>query len=747
MIKILLNITLILVTFFACYLEDIYFLFGSPQAHKTLPIAIRAQQTFVYDQEKALSAKRKKALAKYIPVFTYMPKRVETSKSKLNALKTELASYKAVKGDGAGNLAAFLKTQFGVNLSRADIIRLIKYRDLDNLLDGIVKIQDSILKNNILETDLYLKGKKTIEVHNPGSNETAMYAVENITTLEKARLSMQTQIRHFFWQVDHRILDPLVQISISTLVPNLTYNPIENEKRLKSLDQKFPSKIIEFNFGDILVPFGRFLPEDDVRLLTRYQQQTNQRAFQDAIWKLFSIVFLVVFFNFFISRVAADISNRIPSRHILLSLLILHIIILKACLLFTSFPIYALPFSLFSLIVVFLNHGRIIAIGTTIVAALMVSLFCGHTFEIVLYFIFGGLTAVLVASRIRRRVLIFVPALFVGLINVTSVMAFTMEWPATISKIASLQSVTITALGSLLSPTLIESIGWAFAGGVLAGPLALILLPVLEISWQTASTFKLNRYTDLQRPLMKKLLNEARGTYQHCMTVAYLAQSAGEAIGANTLLLRIGAYYHDIGKMANPGYFIENQFDGGNPHDILEPEESANLIVDHVRNGIKIGQESGLPKVVVDLILQHHGTHLIEYFYNLATKSNPRKSIREDDFRYPGPKPQSNEAAILMIADAVEAASRSLNEPNRKNFESMIRHVLVERIVDGQFSECELTTRDLEKIVRSLIDSLEASFHSRIRYPWQQNAPRPQKGTWRIDRPNDKDQKDRSFRF
>ena len=747
MLRILLNIILILLTFFACYLEDIYFLFWSPQPHKTTPISIRAQQTFIYDQEKALSAKRKKALAKYVPVFTFMPQRVETSKEKLNTLKSELALYKAVKGDGAANLAAFLKAQFGVTLSAPDVIRLIKFRDLDNLLVGIVTIQDSVLQNNILETDLYIKGKKTIEVHNPGSNESAMYAVENITTLEQARSSMQTKIRQLFWQVDKRILDPLIQISLSTLLPNLTYNPKENQKRLAKLDRQFPSQIIEYKPGDVLVPFGKFLPDDDVRLLARYQHQTRQHAFQDVFWILFAIIFLVVFFNLFISRIAADISRSIPPRPILLLMLILHIIILKACLLFTAFPIYALPFSLLSLMVVSLNQGRIIAIGTTIVTALLVSLFCGQTFEIVLYFIFGGLTAVLVASRIQKRVLIFIPALLVGLINATSVLAFSLQWPETISTIASWPDITLKALGNLLSPALIESVGWALAGGVIAGPLVLILLPILEVSRQTASAFKLSRYTDLQRPIIKKLLNEARGTYQHSMTVAYLAQAAGEAIGANTLLLRIGAYYHDIGKMANPGYFIENQFDGENPHDILEPEESANLIVDHVRNGLKFGQESGLPRVVVDLIVQHHGTHLIEYFYNLATKSNPRKPIQEDDFRYPGPKPQSNEAAILMIADAVEAASRSLNEPNRKNFEKMIRHVLVERLVDGQFSECELTTHDLEKIVRSLVDSLEASFHSRVRYPWQQDAPRPVKGTWRINRPNDKDKKERSFRL
>jgi putative nucleotidyltransferase with HDIG domain len=747
MIKILLNIILILLTFFACYFEDTYFLFWSPQPHITTPIAIRAQTAFIYDQEKALSAKRKKALANYIPVFSFIPQRIETSKNKLSSLKAELALHKAVKGDGASNLAAFIKTQFGVKLSRPDVIQLIKYRDLDNLLDGIVTIQDSTLQDKILETDLYLKGKKTIEVHNPVSNETAMYAVENISTLEQARLSMQTKIRQLFWQVDHRILDPLIQISISTLLPNLTYNPKENEKRLAKLDRQFPSQTIEYKPSDILVPSGKFLSEDDVRLLSRYQHQTNQHAFQDAVWVLFSIVFLVIFFNLFISRIAADISNRIPPRHILLSMLILHIIILKACLLFTPFPIYALPFSLLSLMVVSLNHGRIIAIVTTIVAALMVSLFCGQPFEMALYFIFGGLTAVLIASRIQKRVLIFIPILFVGFVNATSVMAFTLEWPMTISKIASLPNINLKALVNLLNPALIESIGWAFVGGVVAGPLALILLPILEVSQQTASTFKLSRFTDLQRPIMKKLLNEARGTYQHSMTVAYLAQAAGEAIGANTLLLRIGAYYHDIGKMANPGYFIENQFNGENPHDILKPEESANLIVDHVRNGMKFGQESGLPRVVIDLIVQHHGTHLIEYFYNLATKSNPKRSIPEDDFRYPGPKPQSNEAAILMIADAVEAASRSLNEPNRKNFENMIRHVLVERILDGQFSQCELTTHDLEKVVLSLVDSLEAAFHSRVRYPWQQNAPQPVKGTWRIDKINDKDRKNRSFKL
>jgi putative nucleotidyltransferase with HDIG domain len=420
---------------------------------------------------------------------------------------------------------------------------------------------------------------------------------------------------------------------------------------------------------------------------------------------------------------------------------------LKALLIFTPFPIFMLPFSSLPLLVISLNHGRITAIGTTVVAAFFVSLFCGRIFEIILYFIFGGLSAVLVASRIRKRWLILFPAVTVGFINVTSVIAFTIDWQATFLQLEGLPTIGMNIFGQIFDDSLIENIIWAFIGGVAAAPLALLLLPLLEVSWQTASTFKLNRYTDLQRPLLKKLLQEARGTYQHSMAVAHLAQSAGEAIGANTLLLRIGAYYHDIGKITKPGFFIENQFDGHNPHDSMDPKDSVHLIIEHVRDGIKIGQESGLPKVVVDLILQHHGTHLIEYFYSIATEANPKSLVPEDDFRYPGPKPQSVEAAILMIADAAEAASRSLKDPTRKKLEKMVRLIFVKRISDGQFSECDLRTRDIEKIVQTLVDSLEASLHSRIRYPGQPTARPQQKGDWRIGATGETQKQDRAFRL
>jgi putative nucleotidyltransferase with HDIG domain len=310
-----------------------------------------------------------------------------------------------------------------------------------------------------------------------------------------------------------------------------------------------------------------------------------------------------------------------------------------------------------------------------------------------------------------------------------------------------LLTVNFDSLIQIVARALTGDIAWAAIGGLVAGPFAFLLLPLLEISWDTASTFRLNRYMDLNRLMMRELLSKAQGTYQHCMAVAYLAQSVGEAIGADTQLLRIGAYYHDIGKMMNPKFFIENQFKSDNPHDGLEPLESARIIIKHVRHGMRIGQESGLPKVVVDLIVQHHGTQLMEYFYNIAAKSYPQSTMQEKDFRYPGPRPQSVEAAILMIADAVEVASRSIADPTRKKFKKMVRLILVKRLVDGQFSECDLTSRNLSKIVKTLVDALEASFHTRLPYPSQEKKAPPQKTDWRIGSDTGNDQKDRAFRL
>lgn len=745
--RLLLNIILIIITVLACYLDDIYLSFWPPKPGRSVDMTIRARRPFSFNQQTELDVNRKKALSQYVPVYRHTSPGVEASKEKFEVFVKEVSSFKEKKTKGVEDLRKELQNDLGVQLSVDNIIRVIQYRDLNNLLEGILTIEESILQYNILRDPRPLVGKKSIEIQIPNSNGTATHSVDEIMTLEKARALLEEKARQLFWQVDKRVLDPVIRVSLGTLQPNIEYDEKENERRLDKINREFPSGVVTYHRGDVLVPFHKILNEKDVLLLSSYQKHKISKIYRDVAWTLFTIFFMVVFFNLFLSKILADGSRNKPPHRFVLTLLITTVFILTGYLVLLPFPIYGAPICLLPMLIIFLNHGKIIATATALVGAMLASLFAGPTYEMLLFFTFGGLVAVLVSSGLQKRLQIIGPSLMVGFINALSIIVLTMDWQAIFSQIFSPHSLKMDSMVPTIDAALTPDIAWAVIGGLAAGPLALLLLPLLELGWDTASTFKLNRYMDLNRPLMKELLSKAPGTYQHCMAVAYLAQSVGEVIGADTRLLRIGAYYHDAGKMVNPKFFIENQFNGENPHDVLEPRESAKLIVNHVRRGMKIGLEDGLPKVVVDLVLQHHGTQLIEYFYNIATKTYPNSTFREEEFRYPGPKPQSVEAALLMVCDAVEAASRSLIDPNRKEFKKMVHLILVKRIVDGQFSECDLSSRDLSKIVDALVDALEASFHSRIQYPWQQKKKPPPKTTWSADQSSESDKKDRAFRL
>jgi putative nucleotidyltransferase with HDIG domain len=728
--KLFLNLTLILLTIFACFAENIYLSFRPPQLGSKNMLTIRARQSFNYDRKKALSSKRMQALSQYVPVFNYVPEKVEASRKKMEVLTKEFLYYQGRRNKGIDGFISNINSELGVAVSKDTLTKVLWYRDLKRLLEGILTIEDTILQNKILPGPAHLKGKKTIEIHNPTLPDPVITPVDELISLEEARFSMQQKVEQVFWQVNKSILDPVLKICQATLLPNLEFDDIENAKRLEKIQSQYPIETITFQPGAILVPLRKQLNEKDVLLLTAFHKQQIKEIYRSIPWSLFTILFMVVFYNVFLSKVLATGTRKAAPHRPLLSMLILSVFILKGTLLFSSLPVYALPFAFLPLLVISLNHGKLAATLTAVVGTVMLSLFAGPQYQVLLYFIFGGLAAVLISDNIQKRWQIILPSITVGLVNGISVLAFYLDWQAVFTTASSLPDISSLFTKGKPAGALIERVGWAFAGGLISGPLALLLLPLIEISWDTASNFKLNRYTDLQRPLMKKLLKEAPGTYQHSMTVAYLAQSVGEAIGANLLLLRVGAYYHDIGKMDSPKNFIENQYNSDNPHDLLYPWESAELIINHVKNGLKIARESRLPKAVVDLIPQHHGNQLIEYFYNEAAKNHTPTTVDQLDFRYPGPRPQSIEAAILMIVDAAEAASRSMKDPNRSKFEKMIQLIIVKRMNDGQFSESDLTTRDISKIKDALLNALEASFHSRIKYPWQEKEKVKKRSRW-----------------
>jgi putative nucleotidyltransferase with HDIG domain len=269
--------------------------------------------------------------------------------------------------------------------------------------------------------------------------------------------------------------------------------------------------------------------------------------------------------------------------------------------------------------------------------------------------------------------------------------------------------------------------GRAFVWGTLAGFLVSGLLPVVERVFTIVTDVSLLELSDGSHPLLQELVRRAPGTYTHSMTVATLAEPAAEAIGANPLLVRVGSYFHDIGKMLKPHYFIENQA-GQNRHDELEPALSTLIIIGHVKDGAALAEQYGLPTPIVDFIKQHHGTTLVEYFYREALRLHeesgnapPRQEgvphPLEATFRYPGPKPQSREAGVVMLADAVESASRALAQPTPGSLRKLVRDLMMKRLLDGQFEESGLTLTELYAVEEALCKGLAALYHNRIKYP------------------------------
>jgi putative nucleotidyltransferase with HDIG domain len=225
---------------------------------------------------------------------------------------------------------------------------------------------------------------------------------------------------------------------------------------------------------------------------------------------------------------------------------------------------------------------------------------------------------------------------------------------------------------------------------------------------------------DSAHPLLQELARRAPGTYSHSVNVASIAEAAAETIGANGLLVRVGAYFHDVGKMLNPEYFVENQTPDMNRHQSLVPALSTLVIIAHVKDGADLARQYGLPQTIVDFIEQHHGTTLVEYFYQQAAKR--LENVDETNFRYPGPRPQTREAAVLMLADAVESACRALDEPAPARIEGLISDIGMKRLLDGQFDDCGLTLRELQDIEDSLFKSVTAIYHGRIKYPDHKTA-------------------------
>ncbi len=358
----------------------------------------------------------------------------------------------------------------------------------------------------------------------------------------------------------------------------------------------------------------------------------------------------------------------------------------------------ALPVPLGGALLTVLFNIRL-AFAGSLSLTLLTGLLLAAPMDYFLYTFVGSLAVIFALAGRQRRTAFFRAGGVLGLANAYTLIAFVLIEGA---------SATLRAdiLGGLMN-------------GVIVAVLATGLLPLLENAFGRTTSFTLLELANLDEPILKHLLITVPGTYHHSIMVGTLAEAAAESIGANALLCRVGAYYHDIGKIRHPTYFIENQPDAANRHDKLAPSLSRTIVMSHVKDGLEMAHTYGLPEVITDMIPQHHGTRLVSFFYQRAKEiADPElQAIKEEDYRYPGPKPQTREAAILMLADAVEAATRTLTDPTPARLRGAVQKIINSIFVDGQLDECDLTLRDLHLIANSFVRLLTGIFHHRVEYP------------------------------
>lgn len=362
---------------------------------------------------------------------------------------------------------------------------------------------------------------------------------------------------------------------------------------------------------------------------------------------------------------------------------------------------WAIPFAMGSMLVTLLV-GTQIAVLYAVVLVFLSGFLVNGVFNLVVFALIGCFISIYGVRQYKERTAVIKSGIILGLFNMVTIF------------LLNLNAGNLDFDQTLLVSTLI-----GFTGGILTSFLVSFMLPILESLFKVITDIKLLELSNHEHPLLRNLFLNAPGTFQHSIVVGYLSEAAASSINANSLFCRVACLYHDIGKMLKPLYFVENSDDHGKKHDKLSPHMSALIISSHVKEGIELARKYRLPESIIDIIPQHHGTKLIKYFFEKARKNKKADDVqvKEEEFRYPGPKPQTREAGIIMIADGVEAAARSLDEPTPGRLKGTIKAIIDNTFLDGQLDECDLTLKDLTKISEAFLKILLSMKHERIKYP------------------------------
>ena len=589
--------------------------------------------------------------------------------------------------------------QFSLKEFQEDILQICRNR----WAIGILDIKESIIISDQLAID--------------NGDIPTLYNLSELNDLNEAWTEAKKEITSVYGAENDIRRELGYDLIIEFMIPNLVYDKETTERRQNaSLDRVPRSKGIVLK-DEMIVNANQRITEEDLQklqsLAVEISKENRTLGIKDSIITYIGRLLIIgILISYFFTFLLIYRSHIFEKWQLLLVIAFIYVFIIVIANIFVyqlDFSEFLIPVTVAAMLLTILFDARIGFMGTTSIV-LLVGIMIGNDLEFIVTGLFMSSIAMYTVRRIRTRSK-FITAIF-------SLMG------ASIIAVLShglFMGHNVSTMGVDLSYLLVSSI---FAPIITYG-----LIIILEVSFGITTDLSLIELLDFNHPLLKRLQQEANGTFNHSVVVGNLAEACADAINARSLLCRVGAYYHDLGKMERPEYYIENQFMGDNKHDSLTPAMSAKIIRKHVIDGLKLAKDYGLPRLVSDFIPMHHGTSRVEYFYRMALEAAKDTNEKVDDsaYRYPGPKPNTKETGILMICEAVEAAVRSIKEPDILKIDTMVDKVIKGRLNDGQLDECPLTLDDLRKIKGTvdgnsgMLPVLRGIYHIRIEYPEDDN--------------------------
>ncbi|PIP68327.1 MAG: hypothetical protein COW92_01800 [Candidatus Omnitrophica bacterium CG22_combo_CG10-13_8_21_14_all_43_16] len=648
---------------------------------------------------KATEAVKKEAMALVPPAYLIDSSAKEAVLNKVNLF---FNSMQALREDTntEGKFSKIKETAASYGMPLQVVNSILDLKDPQGFFAETIKMIEYITDMGVIAaSDLSGLNKnlvKTVTLIDKSKNTEQAKFTEELVSFSDIRKKTDSILTSLKDRKEKTILVDFVSLALS---PNLIYQEDETNFRNQAAAAKVKPvyTMVDIKKNELILTKGERISKSNMAKLEAIEKR---EPYPIKVAAFFGIILIIVLFMLllvlYIEFYEPDLIVGNKELILLASICILMILAAKLIVI-SPWPSNLIPVSAASMLIALLLNSRL-AIITTCFLSITIGMVSGGRLDMAAASIVGGMVGIFAVRDARRRSQIITAGFMIGFANMT-------------------YFIGIGLLNSLDFNTYMTEAFIGLANGVISAIIVTGILPIFETASKTITDISLLEIADLNHPVLKEMVIKAPGTYHHSLVVGNLAEAACEAIGANALLARVSSYFHDIGKIEKAEYFSENQAGEGSVHDKLSPTMSSLIITSHVKNGVELAGKYGLNKRIVDIIRQHHGTGLVFYFFKRALEKTGDEDVFEEGFRYPGPKPQTKEAACVLLADSVEAASRTLDDPTPSSMQGLVKKVINNKFIDGQLDECELTLRDLEKIAEVFTHILTGIYHSRVEYP------------------------------